>query len=82
MGYDSTSTLVSTETKNFEFKNYKTGANFSIIFHSLIGIEQKFKIGKLNYVAGASAAFIALEWFAIYRVHFGNFKLIPRQPGY
>ncbi len=68
---DSTSTLVSSETKNFEFTNYKTGANFSIAFASLIGVEQKFKIGKLNYVAGASAAFSALEWYAIYRVHFG-----------
>ena len=85
-GRDSATILVSSEVKDIKYFNYATHVDFSIAFPSLIGLEQKFKIGKLNYVAGASAAFSALEWYAIYRVHFGicfgSFKAIPRQPGY
>lgn len=82
---DSTYTIVSTETKNHEFVNYKTRSNISIAFPTLIGIEQKFKINRINYVVGISGAFSILEWYSIYRIHFGicfgNFKG-SSQPGY
>ncbi len=84
-GKDSTSILVNTEIKSIDFQNYKTHINASIAFPSLIGVEQKFKIGKLTYLAGASVAASFLEQYVIYRAHigvcFGNFKR-NTQPGY
>lgn len=86
VGYDSVSVLVGEEKRKEDFKNYKTGFNYcGISFPSTFGIEQKFKIGKLKYVAGVSASISLLEQYIIYRAHigfcFGNFK-DKSQPGY
>jgi len=85
IGKDSVSILVSSETKKLDFVNNKTHLNFSIAFPSLIGIEQKFKIGKYDYLAGISGSVSLLEWYAVFRAHigvcFGNFKH-RAQPGY
>lgn len=82
---DSLSTLISTEVKSYEYRNYQTGS-ISISFPTLVGIEKKFRISKIDFVAGISAAFSILESSQIYRVHFGiclgNFKRLETQPGY
>ncbi len=76
---DSISTVkVDSETLDINFVNYKTNVNYSIALPTLIGVEQKFKLGKLTYVAGASVNASLFEWYLIYRAHigvcFGNFK--------
>ncbi|MBA2610389.1 MAG: hypothetical protein H0U95_00355 [Bacteroidetes bacterium] len=82
---DSTSTVISSERTDIQFMNYKTRSNVSISFPTLFGIEQKFKMKKINYVAGLSASFSFLETYAVFRVYFGicfgNFKE-SSQPGY
>jgi hypothetical protein len=85
-GYDSASVYVSEVKREEDFVNYKTRFNYnSIAFPTSVGLEQKFKIGKLKYVAGASATISLLEQYVVYRAHigicFGNFK-DKSQPGY
>ncbi len=81
---DSISTVkVDSETLDINFVNYKTNVNYSIALPTLIGVEQKFKLGKLTYVAGASVNASLFEWYLIYRAHigvcFGNFKNKAKQ---
>lgn len=83
---DSAVSLISTESKKFEYVNYKYSGNFSIAFPTLIGIEQKFKIKKITYLAGISYATSFLEGYTVFRFYFGvcfgNFKRLETQPGY
>lgn len=82
---DSIIVLSSTETEEFSFYNYRTKLNLSIAFPTLLGVEQKFKVNKINCVSGVSFAFSGLESYYVFRLYlgicFGNFKE-DNQPGY
>ncbi|MBA3663567.1 MAG: hypothetical protein H0W61_05075 [Bacteroidetes bacterium] len=76
---DSTSTLIKTESRVFDFNG--TGPVATIAFPTTIGFEQNIRLKKQLFVVGINSSFSAIEKYIVARFYIGiHIGMPPEKP--